>query len=440
MPTGLAAFRQHNREILASVHLEPKEEPKPDAKKPPAAAAATGGPNHATEVIIRCMKKALAQSISNISMPEKERPLNPTTDFTFKTKTQFGPKVDAPSGLCTCSASVKNSPFEDSDEDSDDELVQEDEEDFTFTDHAPMCYRHIRSFFSVDPKQYQEVLCQSGWHSIPTPGKSTAQLFFCGQNWVVKTMTAEESKFLQTILHRYYYHVRDNPHTLLPHFVGHHSIYVKSLKEKVRFIIMQNVFATENKINEKFDLKGSTVNRFATREEKKKLTCTKKDLDINRPMRIGPKRRVLLVEQMRKDCEFLKKASIMDYSFLIGIHLVETPTGGGSAGKRGTMAAGAGGAGGQASGGAGGDIGAGVEYNDGRCFTADQGGMLSSDDPNHPREIYYVGIIDILQEYNWWKSSETVVQGVIHNRHQISSVPPKEYAARFYSFMSNLVV
>jgi 1-phosphatidylinositol-4-phosphate 5-kinase len=425
-------LHQLNREILASVTLEPREPPKADpptqgggGNRDSVAQKTNDSSREATELVIRCMKKALAQSISSISMPEKERPLDPMSDFTFKTVTRFAPKSASPRGSgasCMCSGTVRpEDPFADSDDDSSDGSELEDTEDFTFTDHAPMCYRHIRAFFNVDPKSYQEVLCSSGWHSIPTPGKSTAQLFFCGQNWVIKTMTAEESRFLQTVLHRYYYHVRDNPHTLLPHFVGHHSIVLKSLNnEKIRFVIMQNVFATGNKIHEKFDLKGSTVNRFATREEKKKLTCTKKDLDINRPIRVGPKRRALLIEQIRKDCEFLKKASIMDYSFLLGIHIVDsTPVS-----KR---------------------INPLTALNSspaesGKCFTADQGGMMSVDDVNQPCEIYYVGIIDILQEYNWWKASETVLMGTIYDRHQISSVPPKEYGNRFYSFVQNLIV
>ena len=368
-------------------------------------------------------------------------------------------------------------------------------EAFTFTDYSPMCYRHIRTFFRVDAKEYRDVLCHSRWHSIPTPGKSAAQLFFCGQNWVIKTMTQEESKFLRAILHRYYNHVRDNPGTLLPHFVGHHSISING--EKITFVIMQNVFATPNRIDEKFDLKGSTVGRYVSEKEKRKKTCTKKDLDINRPINVGSERRAILIRQLEEDCLFLERCKIMDYSFLIGIHYYNVeepqvdhvsfspqrdPTGFVNGMPRSPGADGGGlsffGASPKANrpsshvdwGGTqeadtsvhvapSPEMNAQVETKPPlsyECFTAFHGGMLS--DPlrrgnacsnpyfeyncgpsRHSHEIYYVGIIDILQEYNWWKRGETLVRRATNDVHQISSVDPHMYSARFVSFMSSII-
>ena len=441
---------ESNREMFASMSLEPKPEV--------AAAPKEGKPQPAgvqeanTERIILCMKEALRTSLANISMEQKGRPLNPSTDFIFKAKVSFTAKSSARGGAggggCCSATPVRDKrgdSLSDDSEDDDERTVKSaarDLGDFNFTDYSPMCYRHIREFFGIEWKTFQEVLVSSKWHSIPTPGKSTAQLFFCGQNWVVKTMTKEESKFLRDILHRYYYHVRDNPHTLLPHFVGHHSLELEldGSARKISFVIMQNVFATPNKIHEKFDLKGSTVGRAATQQERRKQTCTKKDLDVNRPIRVGPARRALLMDQMRRDCDFLKKASIMDYSFLLGIHRPDGQVVAASSAQQGAAASTARTGrtpmpGPQAAPGA---------TEDERCFTAYQGGMLSLPLPDGggaaEREVYYVGIIDILQEYNLWKRSETVVRGVIDDHREISSVHPKDYAARFVSFMSTLVV
>uniref|UniRef100_A0A0A9W3B9 Putative phosphatidylinositol phosphate kinase DDB_G0267588 n=1 Tax=Lygus hesperus TaxID=30085 RepID=A0A0A9W3B9_LYGHE len=99
-------------------------------------------------------------------------------------------------------------------------------------------------------------------------------------------MRGTESKFLRDILHRYYYHVRDNPHTLLPHFTGHFRLLLG--RRAVNFIVMKNVFATTNTIDEKFDLKGSTIGRFASEIEKMRATCTQKDLDIHHPIHLYP--------------------------------------------------------------------------------------------------------------------------------------------------------
>ena len=445
-----------NREMFASMEFEPRGAPGGEKAAPKPEVPAER--ERQQKQLIHCMKRAIARSITNISMKGKERPLNPTSDFTIKTKMYFEAD-DIPDASLDADAPSSTS--------------------FTFTDYAPMCYQHLRQFFGIDAETFRQVLCHSKWHGIKTPGKSAAEIYFCGQNWVIKTMNQQESTYLKRILHRYYYHVRDNPHTLLPHFVGHHSITLDG-GSKISFIIMGNVFATTNTIHEKFDLKGSTVGRFATAEERKKLTCTKKDLDLNHPLLLGVERRSLMVEQIRRDCDFLRKADIMDYSLLIGIHypdrastaallaerkdrraadtaaavgdggagtgdadgndpFTDTPaadplemTGGASISVGAAAAATSGG--GAAAGSA-----AAPATLDGRCFTADQGGMLSELHPGHSAAIYYIGIIDILQEYNTWKASETLCCGIVHDRHQISSVDAKEYAARFVTFMSSII-
>lgn len=549
-----------NRELLASVKLESVSDSDwmDDAHERTLdgrSAAADGSlhgqavsdedeqQNSATKNLIGCFKFALGRVITSISLPEKQRPLNPQRDFTIEASMDF--RASRSGGIQCCGAgstrvrtrrglqleeassgapqfplhptrrseitqmfSLADDCSSSDDEreidyrafmmpddgtraatgagagagrengsgrqrrsqrslarshtiadfSSDDEDYEDDEDqppvDFTFTDFSPMCYRHIREFFAVDPKEYCDVLCSSRWHSIPTPGKSAAQLFFCGRDWVIKTMTDMESDFLREILHRYYYHVRDNPYTLLPHFVGHHRIRIGT--KTFNFIIMQNVFATTNTIHEKFDLKGSTIGRFASDAEKRRATCTQKDLDINSPLHVGSERRALLIDQIKKDCEFLKRSRIMDYSFLVGIYVLPSAADGGASksgspgpltrsvadatlrmstvtphGNTGdrpdsTMA----------------DLTEHLRTTrlDGRCFTADQGGMVSSRVAGLRQEIYYIGIIDILQEYNARKRLENAFFGAVHDRKRISCVDPNDYAARFIAFMSSIIV
>jgi hypothetical protein len=51
-------------------------------------------------------------------------------------------------------------------------------------------------------------------------------------------------------------------------------------------------------------------------------------------------------------------------------------------------------------------------------------------------EIYYMGIIDILQQYDLRKMGETVLKSVVHPISGISSVSPAFYAERFVKFLS----
>jgi len=51
-------------------------------------------------------------------------------------------------------------------------------------------------------------------------------------------------------------------------------------------------------------------------------------------------------------------------------------------------------------------------------------------------EVYFLGIIDILQQYNAKKSAENFLKSFKFDRKQISAVHPNWYAERFVQFMS----
>lgn len=44
--------------------------------------------------------------------------------------------------------------------------------------------------------------------------------------------------------------------------------------------------------------------------------------------------------------------------------------------------------------------------------------------------MYYIGIVDVLQEYNSAKKIEILAKGLFNDRREISVVPPREYASR----------
>mmetsp|Transcript_26929 Transcript_26929/g.50305 ORF Transcript_26929/g.50305 Transcript_26929/m.50305 type:complete len:767 (+) Transcript_26929:20-2320(+) len=54
--------------------------------------------------------------------------------------------------------------------------------------------------------------------------------------------------------------------------------------------------------------------------------------------------------------------------------------------------------------------------------------------------IYYIGVIDILQQYNAAKRFETVFKGITHEKSDISSVDSVSYAKRFVKFMTDNTV
>ncbi|CAN0220924.1 unnamed protein product [Laminaria digitata] len=50
-------------------------------------------------------------------------------------------------------------------------------------------------------------------------------------------------------------------------------------------------------------------------------------------------------------------------------------------------------------------------------------------------DVYYMGIIDILQQYNTRKHGETVWKCLRHERYKISCVDPQLYFERFVEFL-----
>jgi 1-phosphatidylinositol-4-phosphate 5-kinase len=87
---------------------------------------------------------------------------------------------------------------------------------------------------------------------------------------------------------------------------------------------MNNLFPPHKDVHETYDLKGSTVGREYPEDlAEKNPRATLKDLNwINRgkSLELGPEKRALLTEQLRRDSELLKELNVMDYSLLIGIH------------------------------------------------------------------------------------------------------------------------
>ena len=54
-------------------------------------------------------------------------------------------------------------------------------------------------------------------------------------------------------------------------------------------------------------------------------------------------------------------------------------------------------------------------------------------------EIYFSGIIDILQQYNSRKRAETFFKGLMFDTKQISCVDPKWYSERFIQYMDKMI-
>lgn len=98
--------------------------------------------------------------------------------------------------------------------------------------------------------------------------------------------------------------LNQNPRTLLPKFYGLYC--VQSGGKNIRVVVMNNILPRVVKMHLKFDLKGSTYKRRASKKEKEKSIPTYKDLDFIQDM---PEGLLLdadtfsaLVKTLQRDC------------------------------------------------------------------------------------------------------------------------------------------
>ncbi|XP_033724893.1 phosphatidylinositol 4-phosphate 5-kinase type-1 gamma-like isoform X2 [Pecten maximus] len=195
--------------------------------------------------------------------------------------------------------------------------------DFRFKTYAPIAFRYFRELFGIQPDDFLLSLCDEPLKELSNPGASGSIFYLTSDDeFIIKTVQHKEADFLQKLLPGYYMNLNQNPRTLLPKFYG---LYCYQCGGKnIRFVVMNNLLPSSVKLHEKYDLKGSTYKRKASKHERGKSCPTLKDLDF---IDIHPEGILLekdkhdaLVKTMQRDCRVLESFKIMDYSLLLGIY------------------------------------------------------------------------------------------------------------------------
>ncbi|CAO2829917.1 unnamed protein product [Amaranthus hypochondriacus] len=192
--------------------------------------------------------------------------------------------------------------------------------DFYWKDYCPMVFRNLREMFKLNAADYMMSICgDDGLREICSPGKSGSMFYLSHDDrFVIKTLRKSELKVFLQMLPSYYNHVQLYENTLITKFFGLHRIKLKCGR-KVRFVVMGNMFYTELRIHQRYDLKGSSYGRY-TCKEKINQNATLKDLDLSYEFYMDRSLRDALFKQIELDCSFLQSQHIIDYSLLLGLH------------------------------------------------------------------------------------------------------------------------
>ena len=205
---------------------------------------------------------------------------------------------------------------------------------FSFIDIEPTVFGLLRNSYGLNPLTYQQSFKIRDDHDVEssgmlekfTEGKSGSFFYFTRDfRYIIKTITSEEEAFLQKIAFRYYDYMLQNPNSIIVRLYGLHKVRLAREQRYISVVVMDNLFHNNEmlKMNERYDLKGSTISRQVLKGNEKpqeRFKKTLKDLDLKTKIVIGPDAKAQLMEQLQKDVEFLSSLHIMDYSMLLGIH------------------------------------------------------------------------------------------------------------------------
>eukprot|EP00485_Elphidium_margaritaceum_P012881 CAMPEP_0202708118 /NCGR_PEP_ID=MMETSP1385-20130828/20374_1 /ASSEMBLY_ACC=CAM_ASM_000861 /TAXON_ID=933848 /ORGANISM="Elphidium margaritaceum" /LENGTH=736 /DNA_ID=CAMNT_0049367015 /DNA_START=537 /DNA_END=2747 /DNA_ORIENTATION=- len=298
-----------------------------------------------------------------------------------------------------------------------------------FVDFAPIVFKYIRNHIcGISDHSYRASIIpkeKSAQRNVLDAkygeGRSGAFFYFTHDSrYLVKTIKKFEVEVMLKTLREYVEHLKQNPNTVLSRVVGLHSIRLYGLTKY--FVVTENVFLSSLKPSEVYDLKGSWVNRYSTYGVTSGKTL--KDGDLKRFVVCNKHNRTQLIDQLNKDSLFLASCNIMDYSLLLGIYYLKMAPDKASA-----------------------DAGFGRANNGGddekyshEKLNSYAGGMRAEiiEGPG----LYYMGIIDTLQVYNFKKKLETFAKRYIlrQDKNGMSCVHPDKYQTRFMNYMKNIIV
>ncbi|OWZ15762.1 Phosphatidylinositol-4-phosphate 5 kinase [Phytophthora megakarya] len=353
------------------------------------------------------------------------------------------------------------------------EFMPDDPKPKVFVDYAPREFRAIRLAFGLSDEKYLASFRTTAKERV-SAGSSGAFMFFSGDNsLLVKSLKEKECRALVDMAPAYARYLTSNPHSRLIRFFGCHR--VRLYGRNFYFAVMSNVLHSEHHtatITEKYDVKGSWVDRRARRPQRgDRVTCAEcdasyifggsngeddaansidtddvrvstmddrtlpqfpfhvhrpdivlKDMDMVRSLHLPPHIAAHLHSQIISDCEFLRDIGIMDYSLLIGIHKCHLrPPRQGNVNEIPTSS----------------------DFD--KAFHQE----LDLDEPSSgtnlaplgDNEVYFVGIIDILQQWDWEKQLEKAGKVLLgKSARGISATAPAAYCRRFQARCTQILL
>jgi hypothetical protein len=221
-----------------------------------------------------------------------------------------------------------------------------------FKSYSPEIFRVLRKAAGVDEKEFLQSLCVENMDCLTNTDSKSGQMFWKSKDGklLIKTIKKYECKTLRRILPALQHHVLDNSveidllpeqslesndlvsasslkqtvqcSSLLNNLLGLYRIRIPSSRTTKYCLICKNIYPEEILISseytqshEQYDLKGSLVGR---KKNVKSLVYKDQDfLQQAKGLRLGVYNKAIFLAQLKKDCQFLQRHGLMDYSLLV---------------------------------------------------------------------------------------------------------------------------
>lgn len=265
-------------------------------------------------------------------------------------------------------------------------------------------FERVRARFSMTYVHFLTQLSTSNGFLCggKSDGQSNAYIYTTnGNSFIVKSLRGDEPRKLRNLVTSapYYSHLVHHPQTLLPRLFGLFQVIAPTFERWI--MVANNVFDTSQcEIHRIYDLKGSTLFRRGTLRPQRTIFKDQDAIDMQWRMRIGPEAKIRLLQTLLQDVQFLESQNVMDYSLLVGVHDLQ-------------------------------------EDSSVRFYSPESGGPVVC---SSETEIFFVGVIDILQDYNAFKMVESGIKALMYSKRDYSCVSPDLYAQRFINFISSIIL
>ncbi|ETO21262.1 G-protein-coupled receptor family protein, partial [Reticulomyxa filosa] len=196
-----------------------------------------------------------------------------------------------------------------------------------FTDYCPHAFRYLRtSVYKISDRDYLQSIQQGAEEKNLmdvvakfSEGRSGALFFYTlDAKYMIKTVTKQEGQLLLNLLKPLVQHMKNHPHSYLNKFLGFHSLKMYNLE--IYFVVLANVFVPNLEPHEKYDLKGSWIDRHTNHHVE--LGKLMKDEDLKKALLLDPGQSSEMFQRLVHDTQFLMEQQVMDYSLLLGIYYV----------------------------------------------------------------------------------------------------------------------